>query len=107
MKCLILIRQYRSSAKNLFKHDTPKETDRFMGMIASGIGCLCGFGLSVYKYTVGTRLDSPAIVADGISSLCSAFTSFTALVVSYLENTVWWADSTSGTIIVNATSQHN
>jgi hypothetical protein len=51
------------STKNLFERDSPSEKDYYLGTTASVIGCCCGFGLAVYKYTVGSRLDSPAIVA--------------------------------------------
>jgi len=72
------------------------EDSSFMGTLDAVFGFVCGISLFLYKYYVGKALDSPVVVADSISSLCSGLTSFAALLVVILDQRLWWSDSTAG-----------
>jgi len=79
----------------LSSKNTPTESS-LMGTIDALFGFFCGISLFLYKYFVGKALDSPVVIADSISSLCSGLTSFAALLVVILDETLWWIDSTAG-----------
>ena len=75
--------------------NTPSDSS-LMGTVDGMFGFFCGISLFLYKYFVGKALDSPVVIADSISSLCSGLTSFAALLVVILDETLWWIDSTAG-----------
>jgi len=79
----------------LTSKNSPSDSS-LMGTVDGMFGFFCGISLFLYKYFVGKALDSPVVVADSISSLCSGLTSFAALLVVILDETLWWIDSTAG-----------
>ena len=79
----------------LTSKNTPSDSS-LMGTVDGMFGFFCGISLFLYKYFVGKALDSPVVIADSISSLCSGLTSFAALLVVILDETLWWIDSTAG-----------
>ena len=83
------------SIKNLYGHDSP-DGNTVKGDIGAIFGFTCGLFLFCYKYFVSIVLDSPVIMADSISSLCSAFTSLAAIMVIFVHNKIWWSDSMAG-----------
>ena len=82
------------STIKLTAKNSPDESS-LMGTVDALFGFLCGISLFLYKYFVGKALDSPVVLADSVSSLCSGLTSLAALLVVLL-NSIWWVDSTSG-----------
>lgn len=84
------------SIKSLSEKESPSETNGNMGEIVAIFGSVCGIALAIYKYVVGKALDSPVIVADSVSSLCSGLTSVAALLVIIIDDKYWWTDSTAG-----------
>jgi len=70
--------------------------DSRMGIIASFFGFLSGTGLASYKYIVGKALDSPVVVADAVSSMCTGLSSCLALLVVVVDDKLWWSDATAG-----------
>lgn len=83
------------SLKKMVEKESPSDKD-LMGFLLGVYGSVFGFFLASYKYIVGKALDSPVIIADSISSLCAAITSFAALVVTLVDNKLWWSDSAAG-----------
>lgn len=83
------------SIKNLYEHDSP-DGNTIKGDIGAIFGFTCGSFLFCYKYFVSLVLDSPVIMADSISSLCSALTSLAAIMVIFVHNKIWWSDSMAG-----------
>jgi hypothetical protein len=83
------------SIKNLFNHDSP-DGNTVKGDIGAIFGVTCGLFLFAYKYYVSIVLDSPVIMADSISSLCSGLTSLAAIMVIFVHNKIWWSDSMAG-----------
>jgi len=73
-----------------------KMDSSYLGVIDSVMGTLCGFSLAGYKYVVGKSLDSPVIIADSVSSLCGGLISCLALLVVFLDDELWWSDSSAG-----------
>lgn len=57
-------------------------------------GAVASSTLCVYKYYVGKKLGSPAIVADAVSTLCAALTSLVAFLVTFSDT--WWLDGVTG-----------
>jgi len=83
------------SLKSLFGRDEPSGKD-FMGALVAFYGAVAGIGMFAYKYICGKAMDSPVVVADAMSSLCSGITNLTALVVTIVDDRLWWSDSTAG-----------
>lgn len=84
------------SITKLSEREEPTGERSMLGISVSCFGAICGLGLAFYKYACGKALDSPVVIADSMSSLCSGLTSLTAILVILVDNGVWWSDSTAG-----------
>ena len=61
-----------------------------LGMAASVLGVMCGSLLAAYKFKIAHELESSTVLANAISSQCSAMTSaaaiFAALLGTYMSS---------------------
>jgi Cation efflux family len=74
-----------------------------LGMAASVLGVICGSLLSAYKFKIARELESSTVLANAISSQCSAMTGAAAIVSALLDS--FWSslDSVLGAAVASYT----